>query len=100
MKLKWRCFRGKGGNWIGVCDPVALTIQSPTWANLMEDIGHALNAMLRDLMKSGELQQFLQDRGWRRAGSMPKRPADVWFDIPFIPTMAKMASRDSQVALH
>lgn len=96
-KTDWTCFRAKGGHWVAVCDPLGLTVQSDTWATLMEDIGQTLNAMFRDLLKSHELGPFLRNLGWRPVGRLPARPADVWFDVPFIP---QRADRDPQVAVH
>jgi hypothetical protein len=94
--LVWRCVRGRGGNWVAVCDPVALTVQSDTWAHLMEDIAETLNAMFTDLLRSGELEQFLRDRGWRAAGPIPTRKRDIWFDVPF---RAEATDRDPALAL-
>ncbi len=93
----WKCFRAKGGNWIGVCNPLGLTIQSKTWANLLEDIAHTLNAMFVDLLKSRELEKFLSRRGWRPVGRIPSKATDLWFDVPFVP---RPSARGSQVAVH
>ena len=94
--VEWKCGRGQGGNWIGICEPLKLTVQAETWAELMEDIGHTLNAILRDLLSSNELPQFLQDRGWQVVGAIPNRKDDVRFDVPFIPAMA----HGSETELH
>jgi hypothetical protein len=53
----------------------------------MEDIGLTLDAVMRDLLKSNELPQFLHDRGWQLVGPMPSPPEDVRFDVPFFPAM-------------
>ena len=94
---EWKCVRAKGGNWVAVCDPLGLTIQSETWATLMEDIAQALNAMFIDLLESNELERFLRDHGWRSIGLMPEKAADVWFDVPFV---SRPIARDKQVAVH
>lgn len=94
--LQWRCFRASGGNWVAVCDPLRLTVQAETWANLMEDIGHTVNAMFVDLLRSNELEEFLRDHNWRLVGQMPTQPSRVRFDMPFLP---KLADRDKQVTL-
>lgn len=79
-----KCFRGKGGNnWIAVSDSLKLTVQSETFNDLMEDVGLTIEAILRDLLRSNELERFLQDRGWRIAGPIPNPQADVRFDVPF-----------------
>lgn len=95
-KAELRCFRARGGNWIAVADSLGLTIQASTWAELMEDTAQTLNAMLGDLMASGELERFLRDRGWRPEGQVPTRPAEVWFDVPFV---TRTVDRDSEAAL-
>jgi hypothetical protein len=62
----------------------------------MEDLAHALNAILTDLSNSGEFERFLRDRGWRSEVPIPPRPADVWFDVPY---MTRAADHDPEVAL-
>jgi hypothetical protein len=88
-QVRWTCFRAKGGNWVAVCDPLKLTVQSDSWANLMEDIGQTLDALLKDLLASQELPQFLKDHGWTILGPMPSRPEDVRFDLPFLTVMTE-----------
>jgi predicted RNase H-like HicB family nuclease len=85
--LRWNVVRGKGGAWVGICEPLKLTVQAQTWAELMEDIGHTLDAILKDLLVSNELSQFLQDHGWKLVGAIPARPEGVRFDVPFFPEM-------------
>ena len=87
-KLRWQCVRAAGGNWIGICDPLRLTVQAATWAELMEDIGHTLDVMLRDLLSSRELEKFLRDHGWNLLGPIPAHSGkDIRFDVPFIPAL-------------
>lgn len=86
-RVQWQCLRTEGGNWIARCTPLKLTLQSATWAELMEDIGLALDALLKDLLKSNDLEKFLREHGWRPVGLMPRRPEKVRFDVPFFPVM-------------
>ena len=95
--LQWSVLQGKGGNWIAVCDPLGLTVQGETWAELMEDIGHTLDAMLKDLMSTHELDKFFRDHGWTPMAAVPNRPEDVRFDVPFIPAL--MANHGSSRAV-
>ena len=97
-QFPWTVIRAQGGHWVAVCEPFGLTIQSDTWASLMEDIAHALNALLADLLEEGELDRFLKDRGFRLVGPPPSKPDDTWFDIPFSAT--RTTDRDLQAALH
>ena len=85
--VPWKATRANGGNWVAVCDPLRLTVQAETYADLMEDIGLTLNALLKDLLLSNELDRFLRDQGWTLLGNVPRRPEDVRFDVPFFPAM-------------
>lgn len=96
--LAWECLRAQSGEWVAVCDPLKLTLQSDTFANLMEDISLTLNDIFKDLVASNEFDRFLQDRGWRAVGSIPQAPENVQFDMPFFTAM--MGSRDAQANLH
>jgi hypothetical protein len=64
----------------------------------MEDVAFTLDAILRDLLSSNELERFLQDRGWKISGAIPNRQEDVRFDVPFLP--AVVGAHASQTELH
>jgi hypothetical protein len=97
--VAWNCFRAAGGQWVGVCDPLKLTVQSSTWGELMEDIADTLDGILNDLLASNELPQFLRERGWVPAGPLPERTEkNVHFDVPFLPAM--MGAHGPQRELH
>ncbi len=88
--LQWRYTVGKGGNYVAVCDPLQLTLQAETWAELMEDTSEVLNSIFHDLLDSNELDRFLRDKGWSLANHVPNKTEDVQFDVPFLfaPEMA------------
>jgi predicted RNase H-like HicB family nuclease len=88
--LPWGVLHGKGGAWIGICDPLKLTVQAPTYAELLEDISHTLDAMLKDLLASNELPKFLHEQGWQIAGPLPTHRRAVRFDVPFFPALIKL----------
>ena len=97
--VAWNCTRTPSNHWVGVCDPLKLTVQSQTWAELMEDIAYALDAILNDLLASSELPQFLHDRGWELDGPLPgNTETNVHFDVPFIPAM--IMGHGSQTGVH
>ena len=81
--IQWKVLRSGDGHWLGVSDPLRLTLQAETYAELMEDIGLALDAMLRDLLESNDLERFLLDHGWTLTGTIPTRQEEVRFDVPF-----------------
>ena len=92
-KVDWVCWRGNGGHWIGICDPLKLTAQADTWFELMESIGETIDSVMKDLLQTGDLYRFLQDHGWKPRNPIPKQLtpeeiADYRFDIPFMPHMA------------
>jgi predicted RNase H-like HicB family nuclease len=91
-QLPWRFTIGKGGNYVAVCDPLQLTLQAETWADLMEDTSDVLNSVFKDLLKNGQLDAFLRMHGWNFMGQVPQRDQEnVRFDVPFffIPEMAQ-----------
>jgi hypothetical protein len=88
-QVQCNILQAKGGNWVAVCDALKLTVQSDTWANLMEDIAFTLDAILKDLLSSNEFDQFMRERGWKLIGRIPRRQADMRFDLPIIPAMMK-----------
>jgi predicted RNase H-like HicB family nuclease len=90
--------QAKGGNWVAICDPLKLTLQAETWANLMEDIAFTLDAILKDLLSSNELDKFMREQGWTLIGRIPDSRADMQFDLPFIPAIKN--SDGSQRSLH
>ena len=88
--------RRSGDCWIAVCDAIGLTVESGTWAELMEDIAAALDAVFKDLWASGDLERFLRDHEL-----LPPEPVaetmrlatEPVFDIPFLPAL--VANEDS-----
>ena len=95
-EIPWSIGRAGGEHWVAVCDSLELTVESETWAELMEDIALTLDAMLHDLLSSNELDQFLQDRGWTAHG--PTDAEAVRFDVPFIPALVQ--PDDPTTAVH
>ncbi len=61
-EIPWRIDRADGEHCVGICDPLGLTVESETWAELMEDVALTLDAMLNDLLSNNDLDYFLQDR--------------------------------------
>ena len=86
--VQWKIKQAKGG-WIGICDPLKLTVQSESWANLMEDIALSLDALLKDLVETNELNKFLRDQGWQLMGALPAKMENARFDVPFLPAMIR-----------
>ncbi len=103
VNLQWTAMQGKGGNWIAVCEPLKLTVQSETFGELSEVITDTLDGVLKDLLASNELDRFLSEHGWKLAGATPiyaLRPEYVRFDVPFELVMARAGADDPQRSVH
>ena len=88
-KVQWKVTRATGGNWVAACDALKITLQAETWAEMMEDISTAIDALLKEMLRSNELVAFLKDQGWvlQSGSTIPTRSQDVRFDVPFIPAL-------------
>jgi len=98
--LQWRFTIGKGGNYVAVCDPLKLTLQAATWAELMEDTSDVLNSIFLDLLTSNQLESFLRTHGWSMLGQLPRQVENVRFDVPFffVPEMASSHGSQKHVS--
>lgn len=72
--------------WVAECGDLGLTVESATWAELMEDIAAVLGAVFSDLWASGDLERFLHDRNLMPA-RRPLPEIEPVFDIPFVPAL-------------
>jgi predicted nucleic acid-binding protein len=95
-KINWRVTREPHAQrWIGVCDPLKVTAEAETWAELCQVINEIHNELFRDLLEEGQLEQFLRQHGWKPVAPLPSRTANVVFDIPayMIPAAANGETR-------
>ena len=82
-QVQWNIAKSNAGQWIGVCRPLGLTMEGNTLEDLLTSINEAVQAVMIDLMESGELDTFLRNRGWMSMPQpMPQHPTGVRFDIP------------------
>lgn len=95
--IQWRYFLDqKSGRWIAVCNPLRLTIEADSSAELRENIEDALQLFMRSLLKSGDLERFLQEHGWqKRVIGTLVGGEDVRFDVP-IELIAQRANDSSR----
>jgi predicted RNase H-like HicB family nuclease len=84
--------------WIGVCEPLRITLSGKKWPELMEVIDEALQLLMIDLVKTGEIDAFLKKQGWT-AGPLPAKVDEhVRFDIPM--NIFKGRASDLQDAIY
>jgi len=99
--VPWMWRKGSGGNYVAMCDPLKITLQAPSYSELMGDIADSLDALLKDLIESNEFDTFLRDHGWHLAAPIPARPEDMRFDVPFsVMPMVMAGTNGSQRNLH
>ena len=98
--VPWSWRRGVGGNYVAVCEPLRITLQARSYSELMEDISNSLDALLKELMESRDFDRFMQDHGWSMTASIPARPQDMRFDVPFSIVPVTAGTNGSQRSLH
>ena len=82
--VPWEVFRHpKTGAWIGACQPLNLTAIGDTWNEFQEAAGEAIEMLLTDLLKTGELETFLRRNKWTSHSALPQRDTPVRWDVPF-----------------
>jgi len=50
----WKRIKTRHGNWVGICDELKLTVQSETYAELLEDIDTVIAAVGADEDKTDD----------------------------------------------
>jgi hypothetical protein len=83
-RLQWLATQTPSGNWIGICEPMNLSMEAKSLDELWNIIPETINLLFQDLLGDNELDSFLKERGWR-AASIPAKPAlkDVEFNVPW-----------------
>jgi hypothetical protein len=87
------------GLWIGVCDPLKLTVEAKNPAELHESIIEAMTMLFKELHSSGDLAKFVSELGWTTLAPLPPAGArDVSFDVPL--RTERISPRDLEKAFH
>jgi predicted RNase H-like HicB family nuclease len=83
--LTWAAERTQRNTWVAACDPVGLTLEADTPAELESLIIEGQQLLFEDLFRDGELEQFLRERGWALNGPLPVSvpQGGLQFDVPF-----------------
>lgn len=93
--IVWRYFQDRESeNWIGICDPLKLTVEGETLPELNEAITEAMDLLFNEMLSSGGLNRFLKEHGWRLNAPAPERKTrqDITFDVPL--RTRRIAQRD------
>lgn len=81
-QVQWNVVQSTAGNWIGVCDPLKMTMEGETLDELQQNIRQSLQLLMEDLMNTGELEAFLREHGWRAIPG-PQQHGSVEFQVPY-----------------
>ena len=97
-KLVWKWGRTRNGHYVAVCDAISQTVQADKFDELLETMNEALDSTFRELLSSGDLNQFLQSRGWKSLDlPEPASRKNIRFDVPY--DLQGVRSHDLQAAL-
>jgi len=78
----WFVTRDPGtGRYVGSCQVLNLSTEADSWAELTHMTADATDLLLGALAKSGELEEFLRERGFSIETTF-KQVSDPKFDIP------------------
>lgn len=74
----------ESGYWVAICDPLGLTVEGHTHAEMRQHIDEALNLVLSNMVKTGEIDRFLRERGWQAQNLPTPEQMDerLTFDVP------------------
>jgi predicted RNase H-like HicB family nuclease len=82
--LTWLVAQDKRSHyWVAQCPPLQIVAEGETYAQLTEAIDDCQQALLSELLATGELPNFLREHGWKLKSPLPERSARVRFDIPY-----------------
>lgn len=63
--LAWKVKRdAHSDRLIAVCDPLSVTIEGDSEGELKENIAHTIHLVFSAMLKSGDFERFLKERGW------------------------------------
>ncbi len=93
--MVWKFFHdSESDRWIAVSDTLQLTVEGKTHAEMRQMIDETTGLLLADLYESGELNTFLDDRGFRPTSMPTPSPQQrIQFDVPF--ELIRQATDDS-----
>jgi predicted RNase H-like HicB family nuclease len=69
--------------WVANCPPLQIVAEGETYSELLEAIDNCLQALVSELMGTGELASFLREHDWQLNTPLPAKRSGVRFDIPY-----------------
>ena len=90
MKTQWEISKSESGYLIAECESLNLIIDGDTIEKLMKNIEYGVNELFDELRSTGDLENFLIDRGFisRHNKSKSILPIDFNGSVLTLPLMA------------
>ena len=96
-QVPWQVARNREtGFWIGVCHPLNLNASGDTWREFTESASEAMSLLFEDLLRTGELDAFLYQHGWRLGTPVAADVKRVRFEMPY--SLSHASSTDALLA--
>jgi hypothetical protein len=97
-KVQWSITEQPSGRFVGVCEPLGIALEGTDMNDLHACIREAIQLVMSDLLRNGQLESFLLARGWRTASALPDpRHEPVHFEPPIeLLIQQAAAAHDSQ----
>ncbi len=70
--IPWDFQETEDGQWVARSEVLGALIQSATFPELLEDTQQTMAAIFADLDETGDLEQFIEERGWTVTRLRPK----------------------------
>ena len=70
--IPWDFQETEDGQWVARSEVLGALLQSATFPELVEDIQQTMAAIFADLDETGDLEQFVKERGWSVQRLIPK----------------------------
>ncbi len=74
---------GQSDRWIGICEPMGLTVDAATLDELHSVIAETMYLVLTDLLEDNELDAFLRKRGWTAVQDSAAGERSPEFNVPW-----------------
>lgn len=87
--IQWTVIQTPSNHYVGICDPMNLSIQADSLDELRSVINETLQLTFEDLLLDHELDAYLHDHGWS-ASHLPSGDisAEVRFEVPWDMTVS------------
>ena len=83
--IAWTAFESVSGYLIAECPALGIVLEGESFEEIHSLAQETLSLLFLDLLKSGELDEFLRQRGWQAKGvpvPAPQKSNELHFAIP------------------